>query len=146
MIDELKKLISKNIKDGSEIFVGQPIDFDTIKRAEKALDVKFSDSYISFLHEFGTIEVDHRFFAGLHSSDVGKNGDVVAFTKYLREDIALPLQYVALDFQDGDYVLSLDTANFTEHECPVVLVDPVTREQSIVNRSFSEFLIGYLKA
>lgn len=146
MINELNTLIEKNINDGAEINIGQPVSFQTIEKAEILLGVRFPKSYILFLEKFGTIEIDGRSFAGLEPEQVNITGDVVSYTKYLRVDEDLSDQYIALDFQDGDYILCIDTSKFNDlQEAPLVLIDPVTKESSLVSGSFMDFLIDYLK-
>lgn len=146
MINELNTLIEKNINDGAEINIGQPVSFQTIEKAEILLGVRFPKSYILFLEKFGTIEIDGRSFAGLEPEQVNITGDVVSYTKYLRVDEDLPDQYIALDFQDGDYILCIDTSKFNDlQEAPLVLIDPVTKESSLVSGSFMDYLIDYLK-
>lgn len=145
MINKLNALIEKNIKNGAEINIGQPVSFQNIEKSEILLGVQFPKSYILFLENFGTIEIDGRCFAGLKPEQVDVTGDVVSYTKYLREAEGLPDQYIALDFQDGDAMLCIDTSRLNElQEAPLVLVDPVTKESSLVSDTFMDFLIEYL--
>jgi hypothetical protein len=145
----LKELIEKNIADGAEISWSGPVHRSRIQLAERMLGVKFPESYINFIEEFGSIEIDGFSFSGLSQRNVGEPGDVVAFTKYCRDQYALPKQYIALNFQDGDYFLSIDTAAADlSSEAPIVLIDPVKKEKHgpIAAPSFGAYLITYLSS
>ena len=111
------------------------------------LGVEFPPSYTAFLTEYGAHEIDGRSFAGLTSSEVGTAGDVVAFTKHARENYALPERYVAIDFQDGDAFLCIDTEQKSvDNESPVVLVSPVGGQQQgpVAADSLTDYLVRYL--
>lgn len=146
---EIKKLLEKNAQEGAEISVSGPVDKNKIDLAEKALGVTFPPSYKKYLEEFGAIEIDNYSIAGLTQRDVGELGDVVAFTRYAREEFGLPSQYVALDFKDGDDFLCIDTSQKdASSESPIVLINPVTKRQhgSVVSPSFGDHLTAYLSA
>lgn len=146
---DLHKLIEQNIAAGSEIVVAGPVSPDKVRSAELMLGVEFLLSYTAFLTEYGAIEIDGRSFAGLTSSEVGTAGDVVAFTKHARENYALPARYVAIDFQDGDAFLCIDTEQKgVGNESPVVLVSPIGGKQQgpVAAESLTDYLVRYLSS
>jgi len=145
----IKDLIASNIADGAEIMTSGPVRRNKIEQAEKMLGVKFPASYKSFIEEFGAIGIDGFNLAGLTERDVGEPGDVVAFTQYCRSEYGLPDEYIALNFDDGDYFLAIDTKmQDAMSESPIVLIDPVkkTHHGPISANSFGEYLIGFLSA
>ncbi|MEQ1969169.1 SMI1/KNR4 family protein [Xenorhabdus nematophila] len=147
MKDSISDLINKNILDGGEIVISGEVNKECVKKAESLLGVAFPPSYSCFIEKFGSIEIDNRSFAGLFANEVGQDGDVVAFTLFQREDIGLPNKYIALDFQDGDYLLCIDTSIVNnENECPVVLVNPDSLESHKINDSFYDYITEYLDA
>jgi hypothetical protein len=146
---DIHELIEKNIAAGAEIEVAGPVSPEKIHQAERMLGVEFPPSYKAYMAEYGALEIDGRTFAGLTPRDVGSAGDVVAFTKHAREKYGLPEQYVALDFQDGDAFLSIDTAQRdADDESPMVLISPVNGKQQgpFAAKSLKEFLVKYLSA
>ncbi|MCT8345588.1 SMI1/KNR4 family protein [Photorhabdus kleinii] len=147
MKDSINDLINKNKLDGCEIYISGEVNKELINKAEDILGVSFPPSYSYFIEKFGSIEIDNRSFAGLFANEVGQDGDVVSFTLFQREDIGLPNKYIALDFQDGDYLLCIDTSIVnSEHECPIVLVNPDSLENHKVNDSFYDYITEYLDA
>lgn len=147
MIDEINVLIQANIKSGTDITIAGHVDKSYIKQAEDILKVQFPISYAKFIEQFGCIEIDGRSFAGLYPEAVDIDGDVVAFTQFQRNDIKLPHKYIALDFQDGDYLLCINTEKRDDKgESPIILLDPVTFVEDPLNNSFSEYIIEYLEA
>ncbi len=144
---DLDELIQRNIQSGAEIETVGPTPVDAIYRAQTMLGVSFPPSYTDFLARYGAIEVDGRSFAGLPSREVGADGDVVSFTRYAREKFHLPEQYVALNDQDGDAFLCIDTKNTgAAGESPIVLVSPIDGHQlgRPAADSFAEYLANYL--
>lgn len=147
MLNEINMLIQLNIKSGSSITVAGHVDNHYIDQAEAILAVQFPISYVKFIEQFGCIEIDGRSFSGLYPGKMNIDGDVVAFTQFLRNDINLPHQYIALDFQDGDYLLCINTEKKdNKGESPVVLLNPITFEEDPLNNSFFEYIIEYLEA
>ncbi|PHM30061.1 SMI1/KNR4 family protein [Xenorhabdus innexi] len=147
MKNSISDLINKNILDGSEVVISGEVNKEFVKKAESMLGVSFPPSYSSFIEKFGSIEIDNRSFAGLFENEVGQDGDVVSFTLFQREDVGLPNKYIALDFQDGDYLLCIDTSIVNnENEYPVVLVNPDSLESHKVNDSFYDYITEYLDA
>ncbi|WP_414444864.1 SMI1/KNR4 family protein [Burkholderia sp. 22PA0106] len=122
--------LSKNSDFGVGVVISGPVLQEKIHSAELMLGVDFPNSYKMYLEKYGAIDVDARSFAGLTSNNAGDDGNVVAFTKYAREEYQLPVQYIALDFQDGDAFLCIDTQKKgTDGEFPVVLVNPIDGAQ-----------------
>lgn len=148
MKNEIIKLINENVSNGSSIETAGSVKEDLIKEAEVKLGLHFPPSYKDFIKNFGCIEIDGRSFAGLFpNEDVNEDGSVVAFTIFQREDLGLPENYVALDFQDGDYLLCINTSLINSNgESPIVLVDPISFKESKLNESFYNYLVGYLSA
>ncbi|SAI25821.1 SMI1 / KNR4 family [Bordetella ansorpii] len=150
MLSLIEQLIQRNLAEGSDIAVSAGVSQDMIQQAESMLGVRFPVSYRAFLATYGAIEIDCQSFAGLTTEGkVGDDGDVVSFTRYAREDYRLPDPYVALDFQDGDFWLCLDTSQVDQQgESPVVLVSPVDGKRSgpAVAESWASFLASYLAA
>jgi hypothetical protein len=149
MLIDLHKLIQQNIAAGSEIVIAGPVALDKVRKAELMLGVEFPPSYKAFLTEYGAIEIDGRSFAGLTPSLEGGHGDVVAFTKYARESYGLPVRYIAIDFQDGDAFLCLDTEQkHGKDESSVVLVSPVDGKQQgpVTAESLPDYLMRYLSS
>jgi len=146
----LDDLIRKNIDDGSEIEFSGPVDDAKIREAESALGVTFPPSYRDYLRRYGAMEVDGRSFGGLSAAAaVGSVGDVVAFTRHARADHGLPVRYVAIDFQDGDAFLCIDTGRQdADGESPLVLVEPVGLAQRgpDVAQGLVDYLTRYLTA
>lgn len=150
MLSLIEQLIQRNLAEGSDIAVSAGVSQDMIQQAESMLGVRFPASYRAFLATYGAIEIDCGSFAGLTpEGKVGDDGDVVSFTRYAREHYRLPDPYVALDFQDGDFWLCLDTSQVdAQGESPVVLVSPVDGKRSgpAVAESWAGFLASYLAA
>ncbi|MDE9545364.1 SMI1/KNR4 family protein [Xenorhabdus bovienii] len=147
MKNSINELINKNKLDGCEIYTSGEVNKELVKKYENILGVLFPPSYSCFIENFGSIEIDSRSFAGLFANEVGQDGDVVSFTLFQREDVRLPNKYIALDFQDGDYLLCIDTSIVNnENECPVVLVNPDSLENHKVNDSFYDYITEYLDA
>jgi hypothetical protein len=143
----IRELIEKNIADGAEISWSGPVPDEKIHLAEQLLGVPFPESYKAFIREFGSIEIDGFPLSGLTQRDVGESGDVVAFTKHCRTEYKLPVQYIALNFQDGDYFLSIDTSKTDDlSESPIVLIDPVKKQRHgpVSAPSFGNYLVAYL--
>ncbi|MBN3768832.1 SMI1/KNR4 family protein [Burkholderia sp. Se-20378] len=145
----LGDLISENIRSGSEIVISGPVSIEENQEAELLLGVKFSSSYRGYLSEYGAMEIDGRSFAGLTSNPVGDMGDVVAFTRYTRGNYGLPNQYVALDFQDGDAILCIDTSQKdADGESPMALISPVDGRKlgSVAAKNWGDYLVKYLSS
>jgi len=145
---DVEKLIEQNIADGAEIEISGAVDAATIRAAETLLGVRFPRSYREYLAQYGALEIDGRTFAGL-GTDAPRSGDVVAFTRYARRDYTLADHYVALDFQDSDFWMCLDTSRRDANdESPVVLIHPVDGTQSgpDVAPSWADYLVEYLSA
>ena len=148
MKNEIINLINDNINNGASIETAGKVENEIIKKAEAELGLAFPPSYREFVSHFGCIEIDGRSFAGLFpDEDVNEDGSVVSFTIFQRKDLGLPKEYIALDFQDGDYLLCLNSSSVNaEGESPVVLVSPVSFEETKLNDSFYDYLIDYLSA
>lgn len=145
----LDELIQENINDGSEIICSGPVDEEKIRRAEALLGLTFPPSYKLYLSRYGAIEIDGRSFSGLTSRDAGQDGDVVAFTRSAREQYSLPAQYIAIDFQDGDAFLCIDTSRKDSNgESPLVLISPENGSQQggTVANGLIDYLERYLSA
>ncbi|HIH2744425.1 SMI1/KNR4 family protein [Burkholderia aenigmatica] len=144
----LGDLIDANEEAGSEIFISGAASAEKIREAELLLGVDFSTSYKEFLSEYGAMEIDGRSFAGLTSNPVGEAGDVVTFTRYARAEYGLPNHYVALDFQDGDVFLCIDTSQIADGESPMALVSAVDgRKMGVVAaKSWGDYLMKYLSS
>ena len=115
--------------------------------AEQKLDVTFPVSYRLFLKKYGA-----ALCRGFDLAGVFEGGDddapplwskVVESTKQLRRGSrgSLPLGYVAISDDGGDYVFFLDTSCLTPHgECPVVVLGP-GRDGDMVASDFFDFVI-----
>lgn len=146
---DLDELIQRSVADGSEIVCSGPVDDEKIRRAETMLGVIFPPSYKRYLLRYGAMEIDGRSFSGLTSRDVGEGGDVVAFTRNAREEYGLPEQYIAIDFQDGDAFLCIDTGQKdASGESPLVLISPESGRQQggVVANGLIDYLARYLSA
>ncbi|WP_174931332.1 SMI1/KNR4 family protein [Burkholderia lata] len=145
----LDDLICAIKRSGSEVVISGPVSIEKIQEAESLLRVEFSSSYKEYLFEYGVVEIDGRSFAGLTPNSVGDMGDVVAFTRYARENYSLPNQYVALDFQDGDAFLCIDTSQKdADGESPMALVSPVDGRKmgSVAAKNWGDYLVKYLSS
>ncbi|NML35514.1 SMI1/KNR4 family protein [Paraburkholderia antibiotica] len=148
-LKKLDQLIEQNVAEGADIVRGGPVTVDKIQRAEELLGVAFPPSYKDYLTQYGAIEIDGRSFAGLTANEVGAIGDVVAFTKNAREQYGIPDRYIALDFQDGDVFLCIDTqSKDSAGESPLVLISPVNGKQqgAVVSQGLVDYLEKYLSA
>lgn len=145
----LDDLISENKRSGSEVVISGSVSIEKIREAESLLGVEFSSSYKEYLSEYGAMEIDGRSFAGLTPNPVGDTGDVVAFTRYARENYSLKNQYIALDFQDGDAFLCIDTSQKdADGESPMALVNPVDGRKmgSVSAKYWGDYLAKYLSS
>lgn len=145
----LGDLIDANEEAGSEIVISGPTSAEKIREAELLLRVDFPTSYKKFLSEYGAMEIDGRSFAGLTSNPVGEAGDVVTFTRYARAEYGLPNHYVALDFQDGDVFLCIDTSQKdADGESPMALVSAVDGRKmgAVAAKSWGDYLMKYLSS
>jgi len=146
-LTHLDELIKKGIESGAEITVFAPASSEKILAAESMLKIVFPSSYKNFLMKYGAIEIGTCPFSGLVSDDVGNNGDVVSFTKYARENYGLPTRYIAINFEDEDAFLCIDTEQKNiEDESPIVLVKPTNGKQigGVVASTLPDYLVEYL--
>ncbi|WP_144630608.1 SMI1/KNR4 family protein [Bordetella genomosp. 13] len=147
---DIDQLIAQNLADGEDVVVSGGVDTQRLIEAEALPGAEFPAPYRQFLAKYGAIEIDGRSFAGLQAEgEVGDDGDVVAFTRYARKDYRLPEPYIALDFQDGDFWLRLDTSRSDgDGESPVILVSPVDGKQHgpATAPSWADYLAVYLAA
>ncbi|CAM2183462.1 antitoxin YobK [Burkholderia cepacia] len=142
-------LIYENERSESDIVISGSVSIEKVQEAESLLGVKFPSSYKEYLLGYGSMEIDGRSFAGLTPNPVGGGGDVVAFTSYARGDYGLPNQYLALDFQDGDVFLCIDTSQKDgDGESPVVLTSPVDGRKigAVAAKSWGDYLVKYLSS
>ncbi|CAI3949915.1 unnamed protein product [Commensalibacter communis] len=115
MINQIKTLIQKNKEHDDEVETGQPVDLTTIQQAETILGISFPNSYKIFLQHFGWLGMgDRAGICGMFPNQVDTSGDVVCFTKYLRDDIDLPHHFIALAFDEGDIVICIDCSQFNQ--------------------------------
>lgn len=135
-----QKEMSEFIQFNSEInaFTGGVSD-EIIKEVEKALKVKFSDSYIWFLENYGS--------GGLFGVDIlgcGKSAtpSVITNTERFR-NIGLPTQYVVVENCE-EFVYCLDTGNLIDAECVVVSWDRTGGYSGKRADNFYEFLTNRL--
>jgi hypothetical protein len=149
MVKGLGALIEANVAAGAKVAVAGPASDEAVQAAESMLGVALPPSYRGFLARFGAVEIDGRSFAGLTCGDVGSAGDVVAFTTHARDNYQLPAHYVALDFQDGDAFLCIDTEQRrADGESPIVLVSPSDGTQlgHPAAESWTDYLADYLSS
>lgn len=142
-------LISENERPGSDVVISGSVCIEKIQEAESLLGVEFPSSYKEYLLGYGAMEIDGRSFAGLTPNPVGDGGDVVAFTRYARGNYGLPSQYLALDFQDGDAFLCIDTSQKDgDGESPVALISPVDGRKmgAMAAKSWGDYLVKYLSS
>lgn len=142
-----RDLLDQIVAEGGDVSSSGPVPDEKIDDAQKILQVSFPPSYREYLAEFGALEIDGQTFAGLTANPAGSLGDVVAFTQYFRAEYHLPTHFIALDFQDGDYFLCMDSSVQSDTgESPLFLIDPVklTVKGHKVADTFTDYLAGYL--
>jgi len=147
MLTRIDDLIKNSAVAGEEITILNPASDEKIHAAESMLGVVFSPSYKEYLKKYGAMEVGTCSFAGLTESEAGSIGDVVAFTKYARKSFGLPARYIALNFEDGDAFLCIDTERKDiNDESSIVLINPTDGKQmgGVVATSFSDYLVEFL--
>lgn len=141
-INVVNELIDNYIIAGLDIEIGGKVDEEIVAQAEQLLGLNFPLSYREFLRNFGWLNINGSVIDGLENRTYDKG--VVSFTNYLREEINLPKQYIALEFDEGDLVLGIDTSEIKNKEAPIGFINPVSHNFEKINDDFKEYLIKFL--
>ena len=125
-------------------FVGSISD-DVIEKAEKILGYNFPETYRAYLSKYGAGNFGAQEVYGIISSDFENSGipDAIWLTMKEREDNDLPNDLLVIYYSGDEFYYCLDTSKSKDNECPVVSVaiDDLSGDRTIVNSSFSEFLL-----
>ena len=103
---------------------GKGASLDEIKLAQVELSVRFPDSYIAFLRQFGWGRVAHFELYGL-GTDVPPYLDLVRVTCSEREEMEprLKMYLIPIMNDGGGNHYCLDSTRLENGECPVVFWD-----------------------
>lgn len=102
LANDMKKLV-ENIEN---CYKGKQSDDEKIVKAEKQLNLQFSDSYKMYLKEYGSLSFYGTELTGITGT---KYDDVINVTERLRKlDEKLPIEYYVVEDlnSDGMYILS----------------------------------------
>lgn len=131
---EVKRIIRDN-PDLADVGSAQ-VD-GAIESAERALGVRFPESFREYLGTWGWLSFGPAEYMGLGTTI----RNVVAVTLRVRRDRSLPENFVVVASHEGDEYVCLDTSLLKDGECPVVIWDSPTRGVSRPRAStFGEFL------
>jgi antitoxin YobK len=112
-----------------------PSSEEQIQAAERELGVRFPKSYRTFLHQYGSGNLDGIEIFGLQADRL--SGDVVMINQ-LTTDV--PSHLIRFTNDIGNYSYYLDSSQMNEEgECPVIVFGP-DENGRIVAESFIHFL------
>ena len=117
--------------------VAGPAPEAAIREAEEELGVSFPPAYREFLREFGAALAPTFEIAGLFPSTTDDEPpfwtDVVSFTKEMRKASRgrIPLNFVAISDDGGDYKFYLDASSEKRGEHPVLALGPGADAQEV---------------
>lgn len=140
-----KKIILKN-EDLAD-FEGEK-STDLISKAEAAVGLKFSGSYLDFLQTFGAGNFGSEEVFGIIDDDFENSSvpDAIWYTLTLRKSVNLPEHFLVIYDTGSDEVFCLDFNNTdSKGESKIVAIDPgyALRDQTLelIADDFGDFLL-----
>lgn len=144
-----KKIIKKN-KDLAD-FEGKK-SAELIAKAEAAVGLKFTGSYLDYLQTFGAGNFGSEEVFGIIDEDFEDSSvpDAIWYTLNLRKDINLPANFLAIYDTGSDEVFCLDFNDMdAEGEPKVVALDPAyalsNQTLEVIADDFGNFLLDLIE-
>lgn len=118
-VDLIRDYLQDEGESENKYFTGG-VSCDKVRQAERALEVEFPESYVSFLKLYGSGGIGCADFFGIENETVEiEKYTVVNITFLFREKYKLPKYLVVIE-NCGDYIVCLNTRGMKNSECPVM--------------------------